>query len=43
VLELLLIAWIRYRFMDTPFSRAVIQIVVGGLIVLAVGLFIGGA
>jgi VIT1/CCC1 family predicted Fe2+/Mn2+ transporter len=43
VLELLLIAWIRYRFMDTPFSRAVLQIVVGGLIVLAVGLFIGGA
>ena len=43
VLELILIAWIRYRFMETPFSRAIIQIVVGGLIVLAVGLFIGGA
>ncbi len=43
VLELLLIAWIRYRFMDTPFSRAMLQIVVGGLVVLAVGLFIGGA
>ena len=43
VLELLMIAWIRYRFMDTPFSRAIVQIVVGGLIVLAVGLFIGGA
>ena len=43
VLELFLIAWIRYRFMETPFSRAIIQIVVGGLIVLAVGLFIGGA
>ncbi len=43
VLELILIAWIRYRFMDTPFSRAFVQIVVGGFIVLLVGLFIGGA
>ncbi len=43
VIELILIAWIRYRFMDTPFSRAFVQIVVGGFIVLLVGLFIGGA
>ncbi len=43
VIELIGIAWIRYRFMDTPFSRAFIQIVLGGFIVLLVGLFIGGA
>ncbi len=43
VLELGLIAWIRYRFMETPLHRAFIQIVIGGTIVLLVGLFIGGA
>jgi len=29
--------------MDTPFLQAVFQIVVGGLIVLAAGVLIGGA
>lgn len=43
IVELIGIAWIRYRFMDTPFSRAFIQIVIGGIIVLAVGLFFGAA
>jgi len=29
--------------MDTPFLQAVFQIVIGGVIVLAVGILIGGA
>ena len=37
--ELWVIAWIRARYMDTPFLKAVAQIVVGG----AVGVLIGGA
>jgi rubrerythrin len=41
--ELWVIAWIRARYMDTPFLKAVAQIVVGGAIVLAVGVLIGGA
>jgi len=41
--ELWTIAFIRTRYMDTPFLKAVFQIVVGGVIVLAVGILIGGA
>ena len=41
--ELWLIAWIRTKYMDTPFLKAALQIVVGGAIVLAVGILIGGA
>ncbi len=43
LIELWAIADIRSRFMDTPFLQAVFQIVVGGLIVLAAGIAIGGA
>ncbi len=41
--ELWAIAWVRARFMDTPFLHAVFQIVVGGVIVLGVGVLIGGS
>lgn len=41
--ELWAIAFIRARYMDTPFLQAVFQIVLGGAIVLAVGILIGGA
>jgi rubrerythrin len=43
LLELWAIAYVRARYMDTPFLQAVFQIVVGGLIVLAAGVLIGGA
>ena len=43
VFELWAIAYIRARYMDTPFLQAVFQIVLGGLIVLGVGVLIGGA
>jgi len=41
--ELWAIAWIRAKYMDTPFLQAVFQIVLGGVIVLGVGILIGGA
>ncbi len=43
MIELWAIAYIRSRYMDTPFLQAVFQIVVGGLIVLSAGIVIGGA
>ena len=43
LIELWAIAYIRSRYMDTPFLQAVFQIVVGGLIVLSAGILIGGA
>jgi rubrerythrin len=41
--ELWVIAYIRARYMDTPFLKAVAQIVVGGAIVLGVGILIGAS
>lgn len=40
--ELWAIAWIQNRYMETPFVRAALQIVVGGALVLAAGILIGG-
>ena len=42
-LELFAIAWIRNKYMDTPFLSAVFQVVVGGLLVLAAGILIGSS
>lgn len=39
--ELGIIAWVRRRYMDTPWSSAVIQVVLGGLLVFGVGVLIG--
>jgi erythrin-vacuolar iron transport family protein len=39
--ELMVIAWIRHRYMDTPLLPAVLQVVVGGIIVFLAGLAIG--
>src|SRR5919107_238346 len=39
--ELVTIAWIRTNYMDTPFLRATFQIIVGGVLVLLAGIFIG--
>jgi hypothetical protein len=43
VVELLLIAWIRKRYMDTPLLAAIFQVVVGGVIVFLAGILIGSA
>ncbi|MGL5012364.1 MAG: iron exporter MbfA [Paracoccaceae bacterium] len=41
-IELWAIAWIQNRYMQTPFLRAAFQVVVGGALVFAAGVFIGG-
>jgi len=41
VIELAVISWIRYRYMDTPFLQAAFQIVVGGALVFIAGILIG--
>jgi rubrerythrin len=41
--ELWAIAFIRSHYMDTPFLQAVFQVVLGGVIVLAVGILIGAS
>jgi erythrin-vacuolar iron transport family protein len=41
--ELMLISWIRWRYQDTPFGSAVIQIVLGGALVFAAGVAIGAS
>ncbi len=41
IIELWIIAWIRAKYMDTPFLKAAFQIVVGGFIVLMSGILIG--
>ncbi|QIB32590.1 iron exporter MbfA [Ancylobacter pratisalsi] len=42
-IELWAITWIQNRYMETPFLRAAVQVVVGGLLVLATGILIGGS
>lgn len=41
--ELLVISYIRHRYMDTPFLSAAFQVVVGGVLVFLAGIFIGSA
>ncbi|MGI9380514.1 MAG: iron exporter MbfA [Methyloligellaceae bacterium] len=43
LIELWVIAWIRAKYMDTPFLQAAFEIVVGGFIVFAAGILIGNA
>jgi rubrerythrin len=42
-IELLTIAWVRHKYMDTPWTSAVLQIVLGGALVFFVGIMIGKA
>ncbi len=41
LIELLAIAWIQWRYMDTPPVSAVAKVMLGGAIVLALGILIG--
>jgi rubrerythrin len=43
LIELWVIAWIRARYMDTPFLQAAFQVVVGGFLVFVSGIVIGSA
>ncbi|WP_323784319.1 iron exporter MbfA [Thalassovita sp.] len=40
-IELWAIAWIQNKYMDTPFFRAALQVVLGGALVFAAGVLIG--
>jgi rubrerythrin len=42
-IELWAIAWVQNRYMETPFWRAALQVVVGGMLVFASGILIGSA
>jgi VIT1/CCC1 family predicted Fe2+/Mn2+ transporter len=41
VFELLVIAWIRFRFMKSPLAQTIVQVIVGGGVVFAVGVWLG--
>ena len=41
--ELWVIAWIQNHWMETPWGRAIIQVVIGGALVFAAGMLIGNA
>ena len=41
VVELIIISWIRYRYMDTPLLAASFQVIVGGVLVFLAGWLIG--
>ena len=40
-IELLLIAYIRYRYMRSPLASTIFQVIVGGGIVFGIGLWLG--
>jgi VIT1/CCC1 family predicted Fe2+/Mn2+ transporter len=42
-IELLAIAWIRYRYMSTSLGHSIIQVIVGGGLVFAAGYLIGNS
>jgi rubrerythrin len=41
--ELAIISWIRHRFMDTPLTSALFQVVIGGVLVFLTGIIIGSS
>jgi rubrerythrin len=41
--ELAIISWVRHRYMDTPLLSSTFQVVVGGVLVFAVGILIGSS
>jgi VIT1/CCC1 family predicted Fe2+/Mn2+ transporter len=42
-IELWAIAWIQNHYMETPWARAALQVLVGGALVFAAGVLIGNA
>ena len=42
-IELWVISWIRYKYMDTPFLKAAFQVALGGFLVFLTGILIGNA
>ncbi len=43
IIELLSIAFIRYKYMKTPLVSTILQVIVGGGIVFVLGIFLGNA
>ena len=43
IVELAVISWIRHRYMDTPLTSALFQVMVGGFIVFLTGILIGSS
>jgi rubrerythrin len=43
LVELVLIAWVRHRYMDSPWRRTLFQVVLGGLLVFLAGVLIGSS
>jgi VIT1/CCC1 family predicted Fe2+/Mn2+ transporter len=43
LIELGVISWVRHRFMDTPLTSALFQVVIGGLLVFLTGILIGSS
>lgn len=41
ILELIAIAFIRFRYMKSPLAQTVVQVVIGGAIVFALGIWLG--
>jgi erythrin-vacuolar iron transport family protein len=41
LVELAVIAWVRHRFMESPWVSATVQVVIGGILVFLAGVFIG--
>jgi VIT1/CCC1 family predicted Fe2+/Mn2+ transporter len=41
IIELLTIAYIRFHYMKTPLAKTIVQVIVGGGVVFAVGLWLG--
>ena len=41
--ELAVVSYIRYRYMDTPFLQAAFQVVIGGVLVFLAGILIGSS
>jgi len=41
IVELLVISYARFKFMDSPLLRTVVQVIIGGGIVFALGLWLG--
>jgi rubrerythrin len=43
MVELVIISWVRHRFMDTPWASALFQVALGGALVFVAGILIGNS
>jgi rubrerythrin len=43
IVELLVISWVRHKYMETPLASALLQVVIGGVLVFLTGILIGSS